>query len=178
MVEYVVFGASMIILVVLMVLFRYGLSKKTNRKTKIIKNSNIIRQPKFYFYVGIAGIVVFFSMAILGLVAPDNMVIQNDFMERIIICIVLLLVCVPYVFIILFQLNWRVEIGENEFTFTNIWGIKRKYLFEEIVIKQLGRSSKFYCRGKLIIGISYLQDNWFALEKAMMNKQKSKRMKI
>lgn len=164
------------IIIITQVLIRLVLVKKEKTESSTI-NPNIIRQPKSYLYVGIGGTIFFFVAAMFALFAPDKMVVQNVKSHRILVMIVMLCICIPYVFIILFQVNWKIEIGENSFTYSNLFGKKRTYKFTEIKVKRLSRCTRFYNNEKHIVGISYLQANWDALEKAIQKYKAELRIK-
>lgn len=135
------------IIIISQVLIKLVLVIKKKTESSTI-NPNIIRQPKSYLYVGNGGTIFFFAAAMFALFAPDKMVVQNEKSHRILVMIVMLCICIPYVFIILFQVNWKIEIGEDSFTYSNLFGKKRTYQFSEIKVKRLSRCTRFYLRFK------------------------------
>ena len=165
--RYIILIALLIITLPLLFLLRYGLIKRANRKSYKIKGSNIIRQPIFYLYVGIGGIIIFLALGLFFLLVPENMIADYEEGIRLPIFFAFVVLCIPYIFIIIFQTNWRIEVGKNEFSFTNMWNRKQTYKYSEVEVKLLSRCTRFYHNEKHIVGISPFQENWDALEKAI-----------
>lgn len=169
-----------IILIVVALITSIGgrwLIKKANAKPIKITNSNTIRQPKFYLYVGIGGIIFFLALGFFFLFAPDRMIVDFEFGMRLFAFFLLLAICIPYSIIIFLQINWKIEIGKDEFSFTNTFRKKRTYKFDDVELKLLSRSTRFYHNDKYIVGISYLQENWDALENAIVAYQRTEKRK-
>ena len=78
---------------------------------------------------------------------------------------------------IFFQLNWRIEIREDEFEYRNLFRRKKVYKYSEVEVKELSRCTRFYRNGKHIVGISFLQDNCDALENAIYKYRKEEKKK-
>lgn len=135
--------------------------KKVSFNKKNDNCNNIIRQPKLYAIVGIGGLMIFTSGAAYAFV-------DNAWPYAIII----LLIVPLYLFFVLLRINWKIEIFADEFEYTNLWRKKRKYKFQEVKVKQLSRSTRIYKNEKHLVGISYLQDNWSALETAIYRYKK------
>ena len=129
--------------------------------------SNFIRQPKYYLYVGICGLIIFTFGGIYAY-------IDNAWPFSIICGLIDLF----YVWIILLQKNWKIEVGKIEFIYRNIFGIRKIYKYNEVVVKKLSRSTRFYINDRRIVSISYLQDNWDALEKNIQDFKKEQNKKI
>lgn len=163
--KYLIFGAISVVLVIILFFSRYWLNKREITKTEGI--NSVIRQPKAYLYVGIGGIIIFVALGLFFLLAPESMIANYEDGVRLPVFFMFIGICCPYSLIILLQINWKIEIGEHEFTFKNMFGKKRIYQFEEVEVKLLSRCTRFYKDGKHIVGISYLQPNWDALEKAI-----------
>lgn len=130
-------------------------------KTQSNISSDFIRQPKYYLYVGIGGLIIFTFGGIYAY-------IDNAWPYSIICGLIDLF----YVWIILLQNNWKIEIGETEFMYRNVFGIRKIYEYNEVAVKKLSRSTRFYINDKRIVTISYLQDNWDALERNIQNFKK------
>lgn len=142
-----------IMLIVVQILIRYFRSKKDVKSSKEIGNLNIINQPRFYFYVGLTGLIVFTAGGIYALVTENEPYY-----------ILIFILDIPYVFFILVQLNWKIEICKNKFIFRNMWGMERSYDFNDIEFRELAHSTRFYKRNKYVVSISHLQDNWDSLQ--------------
>lgn len=148
--------------------------KKLKNKPKHIKNSNIIRQPKTYLRAGILLFVLGLSVSIAVLFLPDSMVPEDESFKGRIVLSLLMFLSGPVVgiFVIIVQVNWKIEVGESRFTFTNMFGRKRTYLYEKVKVRVLARGTKFYCNNKHIVNISIFQENADALELAIFAYQK------
>lgn len=136
---------------------------------------NIIKQPRYYFFVGISGLLIFVAISIIAFFFGEES-------EKIVwIALYVLfgsfeILCICF---IVLQLNWRIEIREEEFTFRNSFRHSRTYKYNEVEVRELSRCTKFYKDGKHIVSISYLQMNWDALQKAIFEyKKHSKQMDL
>ncbi|MFQ9754436.1 MAG: DUF6560 family protein [Barnesiella intestinihominis] len=87
---------------------------------------------------------------------------------------VISILCSSFIF---FQLNWRIEIREDEFEYRNLFRRKKVYKYSEVEVKELSRCTRFYRNGKHIVGISFLQDNCDALENAIYKYRKEEKKK-
>lgn len=154
------------------------LSCKQKKKTQVL-NSNYICLPRSILYVGISGTVLFLALAFFFLLASPSLIANYKEEMRLPNFIILFSISMGYGYFVLLQLNWQIVIRTEEFTYRNILGRKNTYKYNEIEIKQLSRCTRFYKSGKHIVGISYLLENWDALEKAIQtyNKNISKKTK-
>ncbi len=66
----------------------------------------------------------------------------------------------------LMGLNWRIEIKDDHFIYTNTFGIKKTYKFNEVRYKTMTAVSRYYKIGKRlpIFNISNFTYNTFALD--------------
>lgn len=167
--RYLIFAVSMAAIIILTRLGGNWLSRRASRKPLNEKASNIIRQPKIYLYVGIAGTIfcIAFCIALAFAIIFMPAIIFADPEHEINwlrTALQGLLLIMLSIYILLLAANWRVEIGENEFNFRNIWGRKRTYQYDEVEVKLFSASARFYHKGKYIVGISPMQENWTALQ--------------
>ena len=94
------------------------------------------------------------------------LILQNIFRE-------LLLVARFYVwtslcgFFVSFQLNWKIEVKKDKFTFTNTFKKKKTYKFDEIEVRELRACYRYYHNGKHIVGILMLLDDFYMLSEAI-----------
>ena len=175
--NYVIFVIIPIILMIILFLSRYWVNKRTRRANNDGNISNIIRQPKVYLYIGIGGIVIFLGIALFFLFAPERMIANYEDGIRLPIFFVFLIICMPYIFFIIIRIIWKIEIGESEFTYRNIFGRKRTFKYDEIKMEPLKSCTRFYCKDKYIMRIFYHHENWNGLEKAIQVYKKQKRIK-
>jgi hypothetical protein len=143
------------------------LYKKAKNKQDPIKDDNIIRQPKQYLYVGIASTILWFCAVLFILFCPERMIADYEDGIRLWLAIPFAGMTLPGIFIILISVNWKIEVGETEFTFTNTFGRKRTYQYSDVEVRNLKACTRFYHKGKHIVGISFLQENFDALEDAI-----------
>lgn len=151
-----------LLMIAFMVLFSF-LLKKANYRNQKKTNDYTIKQPYWYLYVGIFGLVAFNLIGFIFLIEQ----------KEIDSWICMLLISIPYIFIIMYERNWKVEFDDDYFIFTNIWRVKKKYLYEQIEILSTGRSIKIYYKKRKIISISTLIINSNELERKIYKYKKS-----
>lgn len=66
----------------------------------------------------------------------------------------------------MFGFNWKVEIYDDYFVHTNFIGVKHRYNYDEIEIRQYNACDRIFLNGKYRFTISYLQDNCDAIDVA------------
>lgn len=86
---------------------------------------------------------------------------------RIICCIPIVLLQMGAGLFIMLQLNWKIEVKEDRFVFTNTFKKRREYKFEEIEERQLRACYRYCHNGKHIVCISMLLDNFYMLSEAI-----------
>lgn len=145
---------------------------KIDRLNKIGEDKireNIIRQPKIYFFISLAGILfctVGIGFAIFS--PPDSTFFEQSYEERIAYSILISIAfLLPCVLMMIYSLVWKVEIYEDSFMYRNMFGKERTYKFKGIEIKEMSASVRFYLNGKRILLISLLQPNCDALHLAI-----------
>jgi hypothetical protein len=157
------YGIMLAVGIIARFLFRYFRSKNS-KPSKKEENSNIIKQPQLYFNVGLFGLIVFTAGGIFAFLTETEPYYILIFMMDI-----------PFVFFIIIQLNWRIQVYENKFIFRNMLRISRTYNFDNIKVRELTSATRFYKGKKHIVGISFLQDNWDCLQNAIKAYEKKKR---
>lgn len=137
------------------------------KEEPIIEKKNYIKQPHYYLYVGVMGLIGFNLGSLIALF---------DGFEYIpaIICFVISLL---YIFAILFERNWRVDFDEKGFNFTNMWKVKKYYLYEEIEYRDTGRVIKIYVNNKRIVAFGWFQVNVDEFDKQYNRYLKNKKKK-
>lgn len=165
--KFLIFIICIVTFEILFILIRLFLDKKlSNNKTKSKGELNVIKQPKAFLFVGVAGLIVFLALAFFVLFAPASMLADFDEDMRVPYAILLFVFCLPYVIFLLFRLIWRIEVKEDSFIFRNVFGKKKEYGYDHISIKQTRQGAKIYLKDKRIVSISYFNENWFAFETA------------
>ncbi len=161
--KYIKIGIVVGVLVSINYLVHYSLNNKN--KKDIIKKTNVIRQPILYLYAGIAGITLFTLLSLYFLF------IQKELPSF----IIMIVLDIPYIFIMLFQFFWKIEVNNDSFNYRNMFGKIKEFKFEDIQVKEIGKGTRIYINGKHIVGISYLQDNWNCLKDAFELYNESKK---
>ena len=134
--------------------------------SKDIIDENVIKQPILYLVIGIGGICCFF---IIGLYF---IIVQFDLIAIAFLWGFALL----YIPILPFAINWKIELYDDGFIYTNMFAKKRKVFFDDVTLKDTGKGCFVYDKnGKRIVGVSYLQPNSDALEKVYNDYMKTKR---
>ena len=168
MVKFTIFVICIVTFEILFILIKLFIDKKmSSDRTKSIGALNVIRQPKAFLFVGVAGLIVFSALAFFVLFAPASMLADFDEDMRVPYAVLLFVFCLPYVIFLLFRLIWRIEVKEDSFMFRNVFGKKKEYGYDDIVVKQTRQGAKIYLNDKRIVNISYFFENWFAFETAL-----------
>lgn len=97
----------------------------------------MIRQPIIYLYVGIIAGVDWLFIALLYLFGPASIFDFTEYIQRIAASCPFLCLDIAMWFFVSFQLNWKIEIKKDEFTFTNTFKKEKTYKFDEIEERQL-----------------------------------------
>lgn len=80
--------------------------------------------------------------------------------ENLILAQFLLLFFLGSVFMFFFSVNWEVCLYNDHFVFTNWFGIKHKYFYDELRFKGLvGEAYACYRRGRRLLSVSAMQPN-------------------
>ena len=162
------------------VLFILKILIKTKKIEVQCKDRNIIKQPIAYLWAGVLTVTIGIAISLLALFMPDEMIANYDETEywvRYILFAVFFAISIFCSGFIFLQLNWRIEIREDEFEYRNLFRRKKVYKFSEVEVKELSRCTRFYRDGKHIVGISFLQDNCDALENAIYKYRKEEKKK-
>ncbi len=125
----------------------------------------VIRMPKWCLYLGTWGSGFCLFMMVLFLLVPDHIFTDPD--ERVLACLALVLLQIGTVCFLIMWLNWKIEVREDEFIFTNSFKKKKTYKFDEIEERQLRACYRYYHNGKHIVGISMLLDDFYMLSEAI-----------
>ena len=128
---------------------------------------SVIRYPKWCLYLGLGGGGFSLFMTALFLLGPDHIFTDPDYEVRVAVSILFILLIIWAVWLILLQLNWKIEVKEDRFVFTNTFKKRREYKFDEIEERQLRACYRYYHNGKHIVGISMLLDDFYMLSEAI-----------
>lgn len=157
---YVSFAISTLLVAsVLFSALRYFVIVKTHRE----ENKNIIRQPNFYRLVSFA-ILGFYGFMVACVFLPGSFI--GDEQETMFWGMMFILFIIPSWWVGLMAFNWKVEIYDDYFVHTNFIGVKHRYNYDEIEIRQYNACDRIFLNGKYRFTISYLQDNCDAIDVA------------
>lgn len=114
-----------------------------------------IKQPYWYLYVGILGVVGFNLIGMIFLF----------YQKEIISFLIMILISLPYILIVIYTKNWEIEFNENGFEYYNIWRNKKSYVYNDVDFINTGRTLKIYYKNKKVVAISFLLTNVDKFEK-------------
>ncbi len=155
---YVVFGIST--LLVASALFSalwYVISAKTHPAPK----EKIIRQPKYFRFVSLCGLL-FYAFMTAAIFWPEKF--AGTVQETVSGGMMFILFITLDWWTCLYSFNWKVEIFDDYFVHTNFLGIKNRYSYDEIEIRNYKACDRIFVDGKYKFTISYLQENIRAIE--------------
>ena len=113
------------------------------------KNLKVLRPPILIFFIGLIGFAVCITIALVALFVNFNK-------ENLACAIVLFAVSFLYVWLMLYALNWKIEIGEECFVYRNVFGIKREIRYSEITkLKRIKIGGYRIYIGKKSIAVDY-----------------------
>lgn len=128
------------------------------------KSDSIIKQPYWYFNVGIAGLVCFNFIGLVFLIHQ----------QEVISWLIMVGISLLYIPIMIFERNWRVEFSETSFTFTNMFGKKKEYLYSQVTLNDTGRAIRVCFNKTKVFSASFLLINVTEFEKAYKKATKKK----
>ncbi|MCL2817750.1 MAG: hypothetical protein FWD39_05125 [Clostridiales bacterium] len=176
--RFLIFAASMAAIIILTRLGRNWLNKRASRKPPNEKASTMIKQPTVYLYIGIAATIFSIALVLAIMFMPASIFADPEQeSNRLTMAMLFLPFYMASIWALLFSANWKIEIGENEFTFRNLWGRRRTYQYDgmEGKLTKAGTGMRYYHNGKYILAISMLQENYAALDNAIAAHRKRKR---
>lgn len=150
--------STLLVASVLFSAIRYFVVVKTHKE----ETKDIIRQPNFYRLVSFA-ILGFYGFMVAALFWPEICInSQTDPVAG----MMFILFIIPSWWVGLLSFNWKVEIFDDYFVHTNFIGVKHRYTYDEIEIRQYNVCERIFLNGKYRFTISYLQDNCDAIDVA------------
>lgn len=130
----------------------------TKKKVKKDIDSNVIKQPSTYLLVGIMGTVVL--TVIIGVLLLTTSAFEQE--GRFAGITVFALIYILLIGIILFSLNWKLELHDSSCTHTNLFGKKKEYLYQDLKVVDVSSGFRVYYNKRRVFDISIFQDNWKA----------------
>lgn len=151
--------STLLVASVLLSALRYFVIVKTHRE----ENKNIIRQPDLYRLVSL-GIFLLYMFMCAAIFWPEKF--SGSIQESVSGGIIIIVFLIPFWWVGLLSFNWKVEIYDDYFVHTNFIGVKHRYNYDEIEIRQYNACDRIFLNGKYRFTISYLQDNCDAIDVA------------
>lgn len=155
---YIVFGIST--LLVAWALFT-ALWYVISLKRRPVPKEKIIRQPKYFRLVS-PGILLFYAFMIAAIFWPEKF--AGTAQETVFWGMMFIIFVLLGWWVNLYSFNWKVEIFDDYFVHTNFLGIKNRYSYDEIEIRNYKACDRIFVDGKYKFTISYLQENIRAIE--------------
>ena len=117
---------------------------------------NVIKMPHWYSYVGVWGMIGFLIIGLCFLL----------YQKEVTSAFAMFALCIPYALSIIFVRNWKIEIKEDGFLKTNVWGRTRQFPFQKVLLTNTGRAIRIYdaATKKKIVAVSLLFANAEKLE--------------
>jgi hypothetical protein len=143
------------------------------RKSKS-NESNIIEYPASWRIVPILGILVFVIILLLPIFLPEF--INQDSVFFFVFFFVSIIIAFTYFTVYLFI--WKVEVFDSYFVFSRAFRKQQKIAYDNIEMRDVSSGYRFYIDNKHILSISFYQDNYRFLDKAIRSYQKLNKIKI
>lgn len=150
---YTVFVISTLLVAsVLFSAVKYLVIVKTHRED----NKNLIRQPNLYRLISL-GILLCYASMLAAIFWPEKF--AGSIKETISGGMMLTMFILLFWWVGLMAFNWKVELFDDCFIHTNFIGVKHKYNYDEIEIRQYKACDRIFTDGKYRFTVSYLQEN-------------------
>lgn len=148
--------SSLISIVVLFFIISIITYVKSRAKNKVEKDSTYIKGISAIRLLNLFGIIVV-TFAGVGLFL-DIILEKNDLIAS---EIVILALCYAVLFVLLmYSVNWEIEINEDFCNYTNMFGIKKKYFYKDLIIKKMSEEYSVFFNYQRVFGISTHQKKW------------------
>jgi membrane protein YdbS with pleckstrin-like domain len=132
-----------------------------NRKSDT--QSNVIRQPKMYFYGGIFMAIIGSLLALLvGLFStPENET------ETLVGILVLLGFAMIGVALIYWSFNWKIEITEDDLVFRSGFKKKKTFRIKDLAYDSNNSKSDLYIGDQLVLSVTVMMENYDLISKTI-----------
>jgi len=126
--------------------------------------SKTIRQPRFYVIVGGYATICALTIIVLAMFVPS--ISSNTTEERFTAAILFSFMLYFGEIFGIIGTSWKIELEDDCFYFTNVFGIKKRYKYEDVNFKYVSLGYRVYKGKKYITTMNNMQDNYDALAKA------------
>lgn len=134
---------------------------KINNNTKVMDDTNkfIIKQPLIYNKI-LPIVLVGLLFVALYLIVFEKEALSSDIEGAIAALAFLGIIFLGSLFLLINNINWKLEVFDTYCIHTNLFGRKRKYLYQDLRVIDYKTAYRVYLGKKRIFGISHLQDNY------------------
>lgn len=148
---------------------------KSSTKLSNKDSSNVIKQPRIWGFVILASLFVFIIILLILIFKPGLIYINKE--DILIMVILLSSIIILFLLLISYFYTWEVRVYDDYFTYRSIFKTKRFY-YNNIEVRHIGYSYKFFQDNKHITSISYLQDNFKLLVDTIEQYQKDNKIVV
>jgi len=151
------------------------LSSILTRRKSVDNGKNVIEYPVLWKAIIFVAALVFLVTSIIVIFLPN---IFADTDTKIFVISVSLLLTVALIYFFLYLLFWKVEVFDSYFLHSRAFRSKTKIAYDNIELRGSSSGHRFYIDNKHILSVSYLQDNYRLLDKAIRKYQKDNKIRI
>lgn len=156
---YIVFGiGTLLFALALFSVLRYVISAKIHPVPK----EKIILQPRYYRLVSPCIIIFAYGFMTAGIFWPEKF--AGTVQESVSGGMMFIIFVIHGWWACSYSFNWKVEIFDDYFVHTNFLGVKNRYSYDEIEIRNYKACDRISVDGRYKFTISYLQENIRAIE--------------
>ena len=133
--------------------------KMKNQKVKDDTANVTIKQPSIYNKILPMVLVGLLSVA-LYLIVFEKEALSSDIEGAIAALAFLGIIFLATLFLLINNINWKLEVFDTYCIHTNLFGGKTKYLYKDLRVIDYKTAYRVYLGKKRIFGISHFQDNY------------------
>lgn len=87
----------------------------------------------------------------------------DRYKENLVYAQFILLFFLGSLFLFFALINWKILLYEDHFAFTNSFGVKHSYYYDEFIVKRLRAGYAYYRKGRRLFNVAFIQPNHEAL---------------
>lgn len=144
----------------------FGIKKRSYLFGKEENNAKIT-QNKAYAKLLIPTTVAIAIFAFWCLLDISGYKDLDRYKENLIFAQFFLLVFIVSAYMFFYSVNWEIFLYEDRFTFTNGFGVKRSYYYDELIVKKLSAGYAYFRKGHWLFNVAFIQPNHEALTIAL-----------
>jgi|GEM_PF-7001652 hypothetical protein len=144
------------------------------RRKSSDNNSNTIVYPLSWIVFPTIGFVFFGILLGVFIFIPDFI----DQSNIVFVFIFFFGIIIAFIFLSIYIARWKVQVFDSYCIYTTALKKTRKIAYDHIESRDVSSGYRFYIDNKHIFSVSYLQDNYRSLDKAIRTYQKNNNIKI